>query len=206
MEREGLKRFAHEIAEELNVKEVRVLEPGEEILSYRVLPNLKLLGRKYGKLVPKIREALQRERERAAALALKGEAIPLEVEGEALTLLPEEVLLEAEAPKGYQALEKDGYVAALKVEVTEALRMEGLARDLIRLLQQARKDMGLRVSDRIRVGYEAEGPYLEALKRHGSWIAEEVLATAFGEGLFGGFEARVEDEEGKAVFHLARAE
>jgi len=56
------------------------------------------------------------------------------------------------------------------------------------------------------VGYEAEGPYLEALKRHGPWIAEEVLATAFGEGLFGGFEARVEDEEGKAVFHLARAE
>ena len=206
LEREGLKRFAHEIAEELNVKEVRVLEPGEEILSYRVLPNLKPLGRKYGKLVPKIREALQRERERAAALALKGEAIPLEVEGEALTLLPEEVLLEAEAPKGYQALEKDGYVAALKVEVTEALRMEGLARDLIRLLQQARKDMGLKVSDRIRVGYEAEGPYLEALKRHGPWIAEEVLATAFGEGLFGGFEARVEDEEGKAVFHLARAE
>ena len=81
-----------------------------------------------------------------------------------------------------------------------------LARDLIRLLQQARKDMGLKVSDRIRVGYEAEGPYLEALKRHGPWIAEEVLATAFGEGLFGGFEARVEDEEGKAVFHLARAE
>lgn len=124
LEREGLRHFAPEIAEELNVKEVRVLEPGEEVLRHRVLPNLKLLGKKYGKLVPKIREALERERERVAALALKGEAIPLEVEGQALTLLPEEVLLEAQAPEGYQALEKDGYVAALKVEVTEDLRLE----------------------------------------------------------------------------------
>ncbi len=77
-------------------------------------------------------------------------------------------------------------MAALKVEVTEDLRLEGLARDLLRLLQQARKEMGLRVSDRIRVGYRAEGAYLEALRRHGRWIAEEALARAFGEGLFGG--------------------
>ncbi len=79
LEREGLRHFAPEIAEELNVKEVRVLEPGEGILSYRVLPNLKLLGKKHGRLVPEIREALERERERVSALALRGEAIPLEV-------------------------------------------------------------------------------------------------------------------------------
>jgi isoleucyl-tRNA synthetase len=204
VEREGLKHFAEEIAEELNVKEVRVLEPGEEVLTYRVLPNLKALGPKYGRLVPQIREALEREGERVAALALRGEPIPLEVAGETLTLLPEEVLLEAKAPEGYEALEKEGYVAALKVEVTEALRLEGLARDLIRHLQQARKEMGLKVSDRIRVGYEAEGPYREALERHGAWIAEEVLARAFGEGLFPGYTTEVADEEGRARFSLER--
>ncbi|MEZ0348443.1 MAG: isoleucine--tRNA ligase [Thermus sp.] len=206
LEREGLKHFAEEIAEELNVKEVRVLEPGEEVLTYRVLPNLKALGPKYGRLVPKIREALEREGNRVAALALKGEAIPLEVEGATLTLLPEEVLLEAQAPEGYEALEKEGYVAALKVEVNEALRLEGLARDLIRHLQQARKEMGLKVSDRIRVGYEAEGSYQEALKRHGTWIAEEVLAREFGEGLFPGHTTEVADEEGRARFSLERVD
>ncbi|WP_243094174.1 isoleucine--tRNA ligase [Thermus thalpophilus] len=206
LEREGLKHFAEEIAEELNVKEVRVLEPGEEVLTHRVLPNLKALGPKYGRLVPKIREALEREGNRVAALALKGEAIPLEVEGATLTLLPEEVLLEAQAPQGYEALEKEGYVAALKVEVTEALRLEGLARDLIRHLQQARKEMGLKVSDRIRVGYKAEGSYQEALKRHGTWIAEEVLAREFGEGLFPGHTTEVTDEEGRARFSLERVD
>ncbi|WP_018112130.1 isoleucine--tRNA ligase [Thermus igniterrae] len=204
LEREGLRHFAPEIAEELNVKEVRVLEPGEAILSYRVLPNLKLLGKKYGKLVPKIREALEREAERVAALVLKGEGVPLLVEGETLTLAPEEVLLEAQAPEGYQALEKDGYVAALEVRVTEELRLEGLARDLIRHLQQARKEMGLRVSDRIRVGYQAQGAYREALARHGAWIAEEVLALEFGEGTFPGFETTLEDEEGQVVFNLEK--
>jgi len=186
------------------VKEVRVLEPGEAILSYRVLPNLKLLGKKYGKLVPKIREALEREAERVAALVLKGEAVPLRVEGEVLTLAPEEVLLEAQAPEGYQALEKDGYVAALEVRVTEALRLEGLARDLIRHLQQARKEMGLKVSDRIRVGYQAQGAYREALARHGAWIAGEVLALEFQEGTFPGFETTLEDEEGRVVFTLEK--
>jgi isoleucyl-tRNA synthetase len=204
LEREGLRHFAPEIAEELNVKEVRVLEPGEAILSYRVLPNLKLLGKKYGKLVPKIREALEREAERVAALVLKGEGVPLLVEGETLTLAPEEVLLEAQAPEGYQALEKDGYVAALEVRVTEELRLEGLARDLIRHLQQARKEMGLRVSDRIRVGYQAQGAYREALARHGAWIAGEVLALEFGEGTFPGFETTLEDEEGQVVFNLEK--
>ncbi|TBH21079.1 isoleucine--tRNA ligase [Thermus thermamylovorans] len=204
LEREGLRHFAPEIAEELNVKEVRVLEPGEEILSYRVLPNLKLLGKKYGKRVPALREALEREASRVARSALKGEPVALEVEGETLVLAPEEVLLEAQAPEGYLALEKDGYVAALEVRVTEELRLEGLARDLIRHLQQTRKEMGLKVSDRIRVGYEAEGAYREALARHGAWIAGEVLALEFGEGLFPGHETRLEDEEGRVRFSVAR--
>jgi isoleucyl-tRNA synthetase len=204
LEREGLRHFAPEIAEELNVKEVRVLEPGEEVLSYRVLPNLKLLGKKYGKRVPEIRQALEREKERVVAAVLRGEGVPLEVGGETLHLLPEEVLLEALAPEGYQALEKEGYVAALEVRVTEALRLEGLARDLIRLLQEARKTMGLKVSDRIRVGYRAEGAYLEALRRHGAWIAGEVLALALAEEPLEGFQTGVEDEEGKAVFWLAK--
>ena len=206
LEREGLRHFAPEIAEELNVKEVRVLEPGEEVLPYRVLPNLKLLGKKYGRLVPGIKEALEREWDRVVAALLKGEGVALEVGGQVLHLLPEEVLLEAQAPEGYQALEKDGYVAALEVRVTEELKLEGLARDLIRLLQEARKSMGLKVADRIRVRYQAEGAYLEALKRHGDRIAGEVLAVELAEGPLEGFGTGVEDEEGKARFALERVE
>jgi isoleucyl-tRNA synthetase len=148
---------------------------------------------------------LEKEAEREAALALRGEPIPLEVEGETLVLAPEEVILEAQAPEGYLALEKEGYVAALEVRVTEELRLEGLARDLIRHLQQARKEMGLKVSDRIRVAYRAEGPYREALERFKERIAEEVLALHFEAGEPQGFLTQLEDEEGKVVFGLERA-
>jgi isoleucyl-tRNA synthetase len=92
------------------------------------------------------------------------------------------------------------------VRVTEELKLEGLARDLIRLLQEARKSMGLKVADRIRVRYQAEGAYLEALRRHGDRIAGEVLAVELAEGPLEGFGTGVEDEEGKARFALERVE
>ncbi len=202
-ERAALRRFASEIADELNVKEVRVLEPTEGVLGYRVLPNLRLLGPKYGKKLPKVREALQ-SHPKAAELALKGEGIPLEVDGETVVLTPEEVLLEAQAPEGYVAAEEKGYVAALEVRVAEELRLEGLARDLIRHLQDTRKRMGLHVADRIRVGYEAQGPYAEALRRHRDWIAGEILALEFREGRLRGFETILEDEEGQVRFWIQK--
>ena len=205
-EREGLRRFLEEIKDELNVKEARVLHPGEEILSYRVLPNLKILGKKYGKLLPAIRKALEAlDPMEVARKVLGGEAVEVELEGEKVRLLPEELLLEAQSPAGYVALEERGYVAALKVEVTEALRLEGLARDLIRHLQQARKEMGLRVSDRIRVSYRAEGGYREALEGFKERIAEEVLAVALEEGEGAGYESLLEDEEGRVRFFLEKA-
>jgi isoleucyl-tRNA synthetase len=204
-ERQGLRHFLEEIKDELNVKEARVLEPGEEVLSYRVLPNLKLLGKKYGKLLPAIRKALERlDPQEVAQKVLKGEEVEVALEAGPLRLLPEEVLLEAQSPEGYVALEERGYVAALKVEVTEELRLEGLARDLVRHLQQARKEMGLKVSDRIRVAYQAEGAYREALKRFQDRIAEEVLAVALEEGEGGGYESLLEDEEGRVHFWLKR--
>ncbi|MER3556608.1 MAG: isoleucine--tRNA ligase [Thermus sp.] len=205
-ERQGLRHFLEEIKDELNVKEARVLEPGERILSYRVLPNLKLLGKKYGKLLPSIRKGLEDLDPKAVAqTVLRGEEVEVATEAGPIRLLPEEILLEAQSPEGYLALEEKGYVAALKVEVTEDLRLEGLARDLIRHLQEARKRMGLRVADRIRVAYQAEGAYQEALARFKDRIAEEVLAVAFTQGEGAGYESALEDEEGRVRFFLKKA-
>ncbi|MGQ9510990.1 MAG: isoleucine--tRNA ligase [Thermaceae bacterium] len=205
-EREGLAHFLEEIRDELNVKEAKVLGPGEEILSYRVLPNLKILGKKYGKRLPALRAALEGlDPKEVAGKVLRNEPVEIHLEGSPVQLLPEEILLEAQSPEGYMALEERGYMAALKVEVTEELRLEGLARDLIRHLQEARKRMGLRVSDRIRVAYQAEGAYGVALERFKDRIGEEVLAVAFRPGEGTGFETTLEDEEGRARFFLERA-
>jgi len=205
-ERAGLRHFASEIADELNVKELRVLEPEEELLSYRVLPNLPVLGRKYGKKVPAIRQALAELDGKSVARSLRTEqALRLAIEGETLALTPDEVLLEALSPQGYEALEERGYVAALEVRVDEELFLEGLARELIRLVQQARKDMGLRVSDRIHLSYQAEGKYAEALRRFGSRLQEEALALSLSEAPITGFETGLEDEEGWVRFGLSKA-
>lgn len=205
-ERKGLEHFASEIADELNVKEVRVLSFGEEVLSYRVLPNLPVLGKKFGKQVPAIREALSKLDSKKVAQAVKhGEGVPLALDSGRVTLTAEEVILEAQSPEGYQALEDRGYMAALEVKVDEELFLEGLARELIRLVQQARKDMGLQVSDRIRLSYQASGKYQQAIKRFGARLAEETLAQQLAEGsVEGAFNTSIDDEEGRVTFGISK--
>ncbi|WP_041554664.1 isoleucine--tRNA ligase [Oceanithermus profundus] len=202
--RQGLEHFAAELADELNVKRVRVAGPDEALLSYRIKPNLPKLGPKYGRDLPKVRQALAAADPAAVARAVR-EGRAVELEG--FTLEPDEVLVEALAPEGYVALEKEGYLAALDTRYDEALYLEGLARELVRALQQARKEMDLHVADRIRVGFEATGRFARALETHGERVAEETLALELTPGaLPGAFETHIEDaEDGQVRFWIQRA-
>jgi isoleucyl-tRNA synthetase len=202
----GLRHFADEIADELNVKQVEVLGLGEELLTYRVLPNLPVLGKKYGKRVPAIRAALAELDSQMVAQTLKaGRGLSLEIEGERIVLEPTEVLLEALSPEGFAAQEDGGYMAALEVRLNEELLLEGLSRDLIRLVQQARKEMGLNVSDRIRLTYLADGKYALSLARFGRRLQEETLALSLEQGEPVGFVTELSDEEGAVKFGLSKA-
>ena len=78
-----------------------------------------------------------------------------------------------------------GETVALDLELTPELRRAGLAREVVRLVQDARKSAGLQVTDRIRLRWAAEGELAEALREHAEQVAAEVLATAFEEGLDG---------------------
>lgn len=202
-ERAGLEHFASEIADELNVKAVRVLGPSEPLLSYRVLPNLPVLGKKLGKQLPAVRQALANLDGKAVAQTLR-DGQPVVLEGLDISLDASELLLEALSPEGYEALEERGYLAALEVRVDEALFLEGLARDLVRLIQQARKDLGLHVADRIRLSYQASGRYAEAVAQFGSRLQEETLALSLLEGVPQGHTTQLDDEEGQITFGLVR--
>ena len=205
-ERQALRHFAEEIRDELNVKALEVLSPSEAGVTYVVKPNLPKLGPKYGKKLGAIRKAIaEADAHRLAAKALAGEPVVLELEGETLILEPDELLIEATAPEGFAAHAKGGYVAALDTRVDEALLLEGLARDLIRLIQQGRKEMDLFVADRIRVRYRASGKYQEALKTHAERIAEETLAVELSPGEPEGHRVTIEDEYGKAEIGIKRA-
>ena len=175
---EGLKRLEDALRDELNVKEVRYLDPTAGFVDYAVKPNLPVVGRRLGKRIPEIRAALATVDGRAVAAAVaEGRPFELALEGGAVALAPDELLLDARSPEGYAAVEEKGYLAALRTELTPALRREGLMRDAVRLVQDARKQAGLEVADRIELALVADdAEAAAALAEHGSVLAAEVLA------------------------------
>lgn len=178
-DRAGLKHFAPEIAEELNVKEVRLLGPSEDLLNYQIRPNLPLLGKKLGKQLPALKAALNSADPKALAHQAHAEGtVTLTLaDGSQLALSAEELLIEALSPPGYSAQEDQGLVVALSTELTPELIVEGTARDIVRNLQELRKAAGLEVGERIMLRvWQAGEAALAALQAHRAHICAEVLA------------------------------
>ncbi|GAB4450007.1 MAG: isoleucine--tRNA ligase [Chloroflexi bacterium OHK40] len=211
---EGVRRFEAELRDELNVKAVRYLDAASDIVEYRLKPNLRLVGRKYGKLVPGLTAALKAlpaEAARAAAHAVEaGQPVRLTVDGVELELLADELLVESSAPEGYAVAESDGMIVALNTTVTPELRLEGAARDLVRSVQDARKSAGLAIADRIMLFLSApgDGELLEqTLTAWGDYLRGETLATSLtvGPAPEGAYVEEVEFGEGVATVGLVRA-
>lgn len=185
-DRRALDRFRETLLEELNVKALHYLEPGQEFASFKIKPNLPLLGKKYGKLLPAIRQALETADPAAVARRLRaGEAVHLFLEGHDLALEPEEILVEETTPEGYsQAEDASGLLVAVSTLLDEALVQEGNVRDLIRSVQDLRKKADLHVSDRIELWLvDPPGQVERAVRAYESRLLEETLTVAlrFGE-------------------------
>ena len=179
----GLRRFEAELRDELNVKAVRYLDSSAAFVEYRFKPNLRLVGRKYGRLVPALTTALRAlsgDAAQAAARAVEaGQPLTLTADGQALELLPEEVLVETSSPEGYAVAEDAGVLVALDTTVTPELRREGLARELVRNIQDARKNAGLAIADRIVVylgGADGDRELESVVQEWGDYIRAETLA------------------------------
>jgi isoleucyl-tRNA synthetase len=180
----GVRRFEDDLRDELNIKTVRYMDAATELVEYRFKPNLRLVGKKYGKLVPQITAALRDlsgDAARAAAHTCEaGQPLQLEVDGEMLELLAEEVLVEASSPEGFAVAEEQGMLVALNTTITPELRLEGAARDLVRNVQDMRKSAGLAINDRISLYIEAVGePQLlqETLAGWGDYLKAETLSS-----------------------------
>jgi len=170
-------RHAPQILEELNVKAVEMLAPDADLLSYRIKPNLPRIGRRFGKRVPAVRDALAAADGGALAAAVAaGRSFDIDVAGEAITFEPEDVLVESTSAEGYSCAEEGGYLVGLDTSLTEALEREGLARELVRTVQEARKQAGLDVSDRITLRIDGTPDVAAALAAHRDYVMEETLA------------------------------
>lgn len=177
-ERSSLIRFSNQIAEELNVKKVELLEQDARLVDYTLKPNLKLVGKKYGKKVPGLKAALESADARGIASEVAaGRPVAIDVEGETLTVLPEEILVEARSPEGYSVEEDGGMLVALDTRLTPELKNEGLARHLVRHIQSSRKAANFNVSDTIVTTLSVEGPLAEAARAFEGYLRQETLST-----------------------------
>jgi isoleucyl-tRNA synthetase len=208
--RRAVLRFSREIREELNVEEVRLAEEGAALVSYTVRPNLPKLGKKYGRRVKQIQDALagldDAGRARLAQAVLSEREVELATPDGPIALLPDEVLLSSQSVSGYAAKAQDGLVVAISTEITPELRDKGIARELVRAIGELRKKAGCRVSDRVQVGWVTPDEACRAaLLRHAAFIGGETLSQ-FTEGALAPADATGEAEldEGKVMLSLRR--
>ena len=174
-ERAALERHAAQVAEELNVKRIEVAEDGGSRLSYSLRPNLPVLGPRYGKELRRVRAALNEANPTAVARLMRsGSPIPLD----GFELTATDVLIDVQAAAGWSAAEESGYLALLDTTITPELEAEGLARDLVRQLQELRREAGLEVTDRIRVTFSGDATTGAVFAEHGAYIAAETLALS----------------------------
>ncbi len=179
---ESLQRLQEVVLDELNVKELQLLEPGAAFESYTLKPNLPVVGPKYGRAVPAIRAALTALSDAAATGAARrleqGTAISLTLaDGSSVTLEPGELLVETSAPQGLSVVEGEDFLVALNTTLDEALILEGLSRELVRQVQESRKEAGLDVAERIHTYVAGASQQLQrAIHSHYEYIAGETLS------------------------------
>lgn len=182
---QGVTAFVADIRDELNIKDVQWLSTGATFIDYRFKPNLRVVGKKYGKLVPALTEALKAltgDTARAHAVAVEsGATFDLMVDGTLLTIAPDEVLVETSSPEGYAVAEENGVLVALDTTLTPDLVAEGIAREVVRYIQDARKNAGFAIADRIHVSIDGvKGhPELEAtIATWSDYMCGETLADS----------------------------
>ncbi len=165
------------VRDELNVKDIRFLAAAEELVTLRANPNFKTLGPRFGKATQQAADAIRALPSSAVAAFRRGEQVSIEVGGERHVLALDHLSVVEEA-RGNLIVESDlGYTVALDPAVDEALRLEGVARELVSRVQRLRKDAGLAVSDRVRLGIFGPAEVQAATGAHGDTIRRETLAV-----------------------------
>jgi isoleucyl-tRNA synthetase len=191
----GASAILHDIvAEELNVDEIDVADELSEVLQFELVGNFRTLGPRLKDEVQYLKPALAALDGAAAAATLEaGGSITISLPGGLIELSPDDVQLRVRGQQGFAVSREGGEVVALDLTLTDSLRHRGLAREVVRLVQDLRKNSGLDVSDRIHLNLEG----LDMIKDHFDYIAREVLAVSIvsGPGEGGGTVLEIETDE-----------
>ncbi|MEU0527755.1 isoleucine--tRNA ligase [Streptomyces niveus] len=196
-----------QITEELNVSSLASLsEVGGSLVDTTAKANFRALGKRFGKGVQAVAKAVADADAAALSAALRDGTASVTVDGEPVSLAPDEVIITETPREGWSVASDSGATVALDLEITPELRLAGLARDAIRLIQEARKNSGLDVADRIAVRWTTTTDETRAaLSTHTSLISDEVLARTFEPGAPDAtFGPAFTDEGLSLTFHLRK--
>ena len=174
--REQVEKVKNLVLTEVNVKEIEYITDTAGILVKRIKPDFKSLGPRYGKLMKEIGQAIgSMDQEQIAAFERDG-SCKIEAGGEKISLSLEDVEIISEDIPGWLVANEGTITIALDIHITDELRQEGMARELINRIQNIRKESGFDVTDKIEVVIEARGLVNDAIRTHGKYIGSQTLA------------------------------
>ena len=174
--RERISAVEQLILTEVNVKGVEYIEDTAGIMTKRVKPNFKTLGPKFGKQMKQISTAVAGFSQADIAKLEREEKWPLEIDGDTLPLTLEDFEITSEDMPGWLVASEGRLTVALDITVTEDLKKEGIARELINRIQNIRKDSGFEVTDKINIIIEKSPVVAGAVESYGEYIASQTLA------------------------------
>jgi isoleucyl-tRNA synthetase len=190
---DSVERIVQQVLEELNVKNLTLTNQVGELITFVIKPNFAALGPKYGARLNAIRQALSKvDPAEVAAAVEKEESVRVQLDGEnePVELLPTELVVETREREGFAVAQEGGLVVALDTNLDEPLLQEGMARDLVRVINDMRKSADFDVSDRITIYFQLNGGSANgeagllkgAMENFGDYIRAETLSNGLVEG------------------------
>jgi isoleucyl-tRNA synthetase len=171
-----------DVAEELNVGHLESLSSAGDLVDHSAKGNFRALGKRFAQQTPQVAAAIAAADATALAAALSATGTAtVEVDGSLVEVLADEVIVSERPREGWSVVNEQGETVALDLELTPELLKAGLVREVIRLVQDARKSSGFEVSDRISLAWQASGGLAEAIRENQAALAGEVLAAVMGE-------------------------
>ena len=191
------------IKHEVNIKEIELLEDASDILVKQIKPNFKTLGPKFGKDMKLIANAIRNFTKEDIATIEKDGKIPVELDGKMINLEVADVEISSKDIEGWLVANEGAITVALDVTITEDLRKEGVARELINRIQNARKDNGLEVTDRIQLTILRFEDLEESINNNKEYIMSETLTSelVFVDQLIDGTEIEFDTIKSKILIH-----
>lgn len=200
-EKKEILAVAELIKSEVNVKEIYLIDEGSGILVKQIKPNFKVLGPRFGKDMKAIADVVNKfDQNQIKKIASEGE-ISIEINGKSITLQDQDVEISSQDIEGWLVANSGSLTVALDITITEELRDEGIARELVNRIQNLRKDSGFEVTDKIEITIQNNSLLGNAIENNATYIKTETLAKTLQivERIENGLDIKFDDVETKLV-------